>query len=81
MNTDSNFIMFETGEINEKLLILGVTVLYADEAQSFFFKNEGYTNVSSGISGWFGGSSSSEEIVENAPEENFIRTRGRHNDR
>jgi len=71
------------GEINEKLLILGVTVLYADEQVNYFFQHEGYIQSSGGMMGsLFGGSTSSHDIVENAPAEDYIRTRGRkgHND-
>jgi hypothetical protein len=50
------------GPINEKLLILGVTVLYADEHQTYFFQHEGYHRSAGGMSGWFG-SASSDEIV------------------
>ena len=70
------------GIINEKLLILGVTVLYADEQVNYFFQHEGYHETSSGVMGFFSGSHGEHEIVNNAAPEIFIRTRGRrgHND-
>ncbi len=59
--------------VNRKLLQLCVQVLYADPSVSFYFLHEGY-KASSGIMGFM---SSSPDIVEDAPEETYVRTRGR----
>ena len=65
------------GPINEKLLILGVTVLYADEQVNYFFEHEGYEEARGGVLGFFSRGGGGSEIVENAPPEDYIRTRGR----
>lgn len=65
------------GPINEKLLILGVTILYADEQVNYFFEHEGYEEARGGVLGFFSRGGGGPEIVENAPPEDYIRTRGR----